>query len=209
MEITAAEIGRRIHALRQKNALSLREMAQQSGLTASFLSQVERGVVNSSIESLRRITNSLGVTMVQLLDSEDDTTSDTPLETGAHAAHATLEKRVVTYSPVIVRANNRPKLLLPTSGVTIEMLTSSRAHKAEVFLSRLAPGTEILAQPLSEATEQFVFVLTGALRIELAHADSVLDCGDAIYYDGATVQRFACVGDLETSWICMITPPVF
>ena len=49
MEITAAEIGRRIHALRQKNALSLREMAQQSGLTASFLSQVERGVVNSSI----------------------------------------------------------------------------------------------------------------------------------------------------------------
>ncbi len=211
MDINASEIGQRIHALRLKQGFSLREMAEQSGLTASFLSQVERGRVNSSIESLRRITNSLGVSMVQLLETRAE---PVPLPVAADAvepapAHAPHGHASQGHSPVIIRANSRPKLLLPNTGVTIEMLTSSCAHAVEVFVSHLAPGTEIMAQPLREPTEQFIYVLAGSLHIELNRADSVLECGDAITFDGTTVKRFSCVGSQETTWLCMITPPVF
>lgn len=214
MDINASEIGRRIHALRLKQGYSLREMAELSGLTASFLSQVERGRVNSSIESLGRITNSLGVTMVQLLEprAKNDIggqtrASDARRQPGAIKAggrHANAKS-----SPVVVRADNRPKLLLPNAGVAVEMLTSGRAHAFEVFISTLAPGTEILAQPLREPTEQFIYVLGGSLHIELSRANSVLGCGDAITFDGTAVKRFACVGAQATTWLCMITPPVF
>jgi transcriptional regulator with XRE-family HTH domain len=214
MDINAIEIGQRIHVLRLQQGFSLREMAEQSGLTASFLSQVERGRVNSSIESLRRITNSLGVSMVQLLESR---ASDGVSEQ-AHADDAPHHTNPVTSSsrrangkssPVVIRADNRPKLLLPHAGVTIEMLTSSRAHAVEVFISKLAPGTEIMAQPLREPTEQFIYVLSGSLHIELSRIHSVLECGDAITFDGTTVKRFVCVGNQATTWLCMITPPVF
>ncbi len=210
MDINASEIGQRIHALRLKQGFSLREMAEQSGLTASFLSQVERGRVNSSIESLRRITNSLGITMVQLLESgtnNDAAESDVLRQPGAvksGSRHANGKS-----SPVVIRADNRPKLLLPHAGVAVEMLTSSRTHTVEVFISTLAPGTEIMAQPLREPTEQFIYVLSGSLHIELSRMHSVLECGDAITFDGTTVKRFACVGARATTWLCMITPPVF
>lgn len=206
MDNNAINLGKRIHALRSAQGLSLRDLAQSSGLTASFLSQVERGLVNSSIESLRRITNSLGVTLVQLLEG-DPTPAHAPIQDDALDAHAA--RAGSGHSPVIVRADSRPKLLLPMTGVTIEMLTSNRAAKAELFVSHLDPGATIVAQPLREPTEQFVFVLSGELRIEFAHTSSVLACGDAIYYDGTSVKLFACVGERSTSWICMITPPVF
>ncbi len=214
MDINANEIGHRIHALRMKQGFSLRELAEQSGLTASFLSQVERGRVNSSIESLRRITNSLGITMVQLLEPKTgaDVSEHTRMNAGAQPTHSAKPQSSHAKgksSAVVIRADHRPKLLLPHTGVTIEMLTSSRAHAVEVFVSKLAPGTEIMAQPLREPTEQFIYVLTGALRIELNRAESVLECGDAITFDGTTVKRFACVGSQETTWLCMITPPVF
>lgn len=203
MDNNAIDLGRRIHALRSAQGLSLRDLAQSSGLTASFLSQVERGLVNSSIESLRRITNSLGVTLVQLLEGDASPAQAMPHDE-SHAARAGSG-----HSPVIVRADSRPKLLLPMTGVTIEMLTSNRATKAELFVSHLEPGASIVAQPLREPTEQFVYVLGGELRIDFSHTSSVLACGDAIYYDGTTVKHFTCVGERTTSWICMITPPVF
>lgn len=214
MDINANEIGQRIHALRLKQGFSLREMAKQSGLTASFLSQVERGRVNSSIESLRRITNSLGVSMVQLLESRtsNDVSEQAQTDDAAHRPHivkSNSRRANVRSSPVVIRANNRPKLLLPHAGVTIEMLTSSRAHAVEVFISTLAAGTEIVAQPLREPTEQFIYVLSGSLRIDLSRTHSVLECGDAITFDGTTVKRFACAGNRTTTWLCMITPPVF
>ena len=211
MDINANEIGKRIHALRLNQGFSLREMAGHSGLTASFLSQVERGRVNSSIESLRRITNSLGVSMVQLLETRAEAAQQPHVDAAAERAPMQTPNGQATpgYSPVVIRAHSRPKLLLPMAGVTIEMLTSSRAHAIEAFVSQLAPGTEIVAQPLREPTEQFIFVLSGTLHIQLEHADSVLESGDAITFDGATVKRFACVGNQATTWLCVITPPVF
>ena len=49
------ELGRRLHEFRTARGLSLRAVAQQSGLTASFISQVERGRASLSISSLERL----------------------------------------------------------------------------------------------------------------------------------------------------------
>jgi transcriptional regulator with XRE-family HTH domain len=55
------ELGNRLRARRQELGLSLRELAERVGLTASFLSQIERDLASPSIESLRKISDALEV----------------------------------------------------------------------------------------------------------------------------------------------------
>lgn len=214
---TAAAIGMKINALRRERDLSLRDLAEKSGLTASFLSQVERGMVNTSIDSLRRITTSLNISLVELLEDAQPhepepqmleaavmPISRPPLPSSATATNG----KHGTFSPVI-RANNRPTLHFPDSGVTYELLTASRAYKVEAFMGKLAPGTDIPARPLPEPTEQFVYVLSGSLLVELSDNSYVLNTGDSMYFDGMLVTRFACIGNQETTVLFVITPPVF
>ena len=58
------DIGRRIFALRQAHRYSLRDLAHMSGLSASFLSEVERGQGEPSISALKRIASALDVGLV-------------------------------------------------------------------------------------------------------------------------------------------------
>src|ERR1700747_3447893 len=70
-DVTAeVDVGERLQALRRYRRATLREIAARSGLSESFLSQVERGRSNASIASLRRIADALGVTMADLFEPE-------------------------------------------------------------------------------------------------------------------------------------------
>ena len=61
------QIGERIKARRKELKLSLRELAEQVDLTASFLSQIERDQSSPSIESLRKISQALEVPIFYFL----------------------------------------------------------------------------------------------------------------------------------------------
>ena len=56
-----------IRAERQRQKLTLAHLAEQAGLSASALSQIERGVTDPSIGSLRRIASALKVPFFQLM----------------------------------------------------------------------------------------------------------------------------------------------
>ena len=55
------DVGERLRTLRRFRRCTLQTVAARSGLSESFLSQVERGRSNASIASLRRIADALGV----------------------------------------------------------------------------------------------------------------------------------------------------
>ena len=186
-------IGLKIKQRRQELELSLRELARRIGLTASFLSQVERGQTNTSIDSLRRIATALDVPVLHLL-------SDSHTDTAAPAGPK--------HNPV-VRANHRSRLSLPDSHVTYELLTPDLARKMEVFTGRLLPGKENVARPLREPTEECIYVLSGALCVGLDTDEYILYSGDTIYFEGASLRKLACASDEEAVWISIITPPVF
>ena len=60
-------IGRRIHALRDAMELSLRDLAQRSGVSAPMLSQVERGETSPTLAVAERIAKGLDLRLSQLL----------------------------------------------------------------------------------------------------------------------------------------------
>jgi DNA-binding XRE family transcriptional regulator len=54
-----AQVGKRIHQIRQSKKMTQAELAQEAGLTQQFLSKIERGTENISLDTLERIQKSL------------------------------------------------------------------------------------------------------------------------------------------------------
>lgn len=178
------ELGQRIRARRQELGLSLRELAEHVGLTASFLSQLERDLASPSIESLRKISDALEVPIFHFL-----------IEPEARC-------------PVIHR-DHRVKLTLPDSNLTYQLLVPDLNRKMEAFLAEREPGQEKITVPLRQQTEEFIYVLQGQLEIELEGDVFLLAPGDSIYFDGSLLRRLAARGDTTLRFISVITPPIF
>jgi transcriptional regulator with XRE-family HTH domain len=112
-----AVIGARVKALREGSSLSLRELAQRSGVSAPMLSQVERGETSPTLTVAARIAAGLELRLSQLLRLDED---------GA-----------VT----IVRAGQRQRGGNSRRGHRFEVMTSSApGQRAELSRHTLAPG---------------------------------------------------------------------
>lgn len=177
------EIGKRIKAQRTELNMSLRDLAQEVGLTASFLSQVERGLVSPSIDSLRRISKALGVPIFHLLVDED-------------RPHP------------VVRRDQRRKITLP-SHVSYELLTPDTNRKMEVIIAELDPLIGSIPLVHYQHTEECIVVIEGILEIGLGDEVYELREGDTIYFEGALLKHLAAKGDKMLRYISIITPPIF
>jgi transcriptional regulator with XRE-family HTH domain len=199
--------GIQLKRIRKERGISLREIARQTDLTASFLSQVEHGISNVSLDSLVRIAEALEVPLMYFLE-------ELPSEIDDLKAHIDPEPcedidRSNSYSPV-VRAGCRPRLILPPSGIEYQLLTPDLSHKLEAVIGRLSPGSSNVARRLRAETEEFMYVLSGELLIGLGDIEYVLRAGDSINFMGEKLTKLACASvDREATWISVITPPVF
>jgi transcriptional regulator with XRE-family HTH domain len=204
-------IGSRLRGKRKEEELSIRELAKRTGLTASFISQVENEKANVSIDSLRRISKVLGVQMLYFL-----TDIELQPEPGSQPTQAAPpeDKReihqLIDRSSPLVKKNMRAKLYLPDSGITYEMLTSRLDHKMEAFIGRMAPGTGNVATRLSIPTEEVIYCLSGSLKVGFRDQIYSLEEGDSIYIEGPDLTLLASGSETEvTVWLSVITPPAF
>lgn len=65
-------LGRNISNRRKDRNLTQMALAHQTGLDLSYISRLERGVVNSSVESLLKISDSLGCTVKELIPESNN-----------------------------------------------------------------------------------------------------------------------------------------
>ncbi len=70
--VDAHGLGSRIRALREAMDLSLRDLAERSGVSAPMLSQVERGETSPTLQVARRIAAGLELRLSQLLRLDED-----------------------------------------------------------------------------------------------------------------------------------------
>jgi len=185
-----SQVGQRIKERRQSLGISLRELAGRTELSAAFLSQVERGQANTSLSSLRRIAGALDTPLIYFLEDGDSPS-------------------VPQHDPV-VRAGRRPKFSSPDSVVEYQLLTPDLSRKMEVISGRVKPGSGNVVRHLREPTEEWIYVLSGALLVRLQTMEYVLDPGDSIYFEGDQLSALECASTNEdVVWISVFTPAVF
>src|SRR5437016_8031077 len=71
-ESVLAQIGRRVRARRTSMGWTLREVAERSGISARFLSDLEAGKGNISVARLADVASALDVSLASLMPSEDN-----------------------------------------------------------------------------------------------------------------------------------------
>ncbi|MEU3985387.1 XRE family transcriptional regulator [Streptomyces sp. NPDC026672] len=186
------ELGTRIRRLREARGLSLRSMAGSMGVSASALSQIERGLTRPSVDRLPVICEILGVSLGALFAD-----ADLPADRDG--------------SVRVVRAADRGPMTLD-GGVSYDPLTTGAIPGFDLFRSRWRPGGtsspdgEWLSHPGWEGGT----VTLGRLRVELGDQVHVLEQGDSITYLGTVPHRLAnasATEDAEAVWSIVQEPP--
>jgi transcriptional regulator with XRE-family HTH domain len=182
---TEVDVGERLRLLRQSRRATLRTIAARSGLSESFLSQVERGRSSASIASLRRIADALGVSIADLFGPDS------------------------VQGPRVLRRDERPALSFGILGRKL-LLTPRPLDHLEVFAGELEVGGSTGEQPYAHGdSEELFVVLSGTVQLELGGEVFELEHGDSIDYRSSTPHRISNVGQelAEVMWI--ISPPSY
>lgn len=179
-------LGNNLRAARKKKRISLQEIADNVGVSKSFLSQVENGKTWPSLSTLKEITTYLNISISSLLEEEQP--SDLPV--------VTKEQR---------------KRMRYSNGITMEMLSIPQPFKQiQPMHFSLEPGATSGEKKYRHFGQEFVYVLKGTLNINLADSSYVLHEGDSIYFESNTPHSFFNPSKSETTEALWIdTPPTF
>jgi len=180
-----AAIGPRVRALREGMRLSLRDLAERSGVSAPMLSQVERGETSPTLSVAARIAGGLDLSLSQLLRLD---------EGGA-----------VT----VIRAGRRAAGGARSRGHSYEVLTPSLpGQRAEVSLHVLKPGAHTAGEddpPMHEpGARETAVVLEGALTLHCDGQAHELSEGDSITFDSDLPHRFENPGSEPSRFLAVV-----
>jgi len=193
-ESPAGEVGARLRSIRNAAGLSLREVGARTGLSASFLSGLERGTSGVSLATLIRLAGTYGTSVATILGSE------APADARSDEA-ATADSP----PPRVVRADAR-SVMDPGRGIRIEEL-ATRPARLQPHLVVLAPGATSDGA-YDHAGEEFIFVLAGRLVVWLDEREChELAPGDALTFPSSLSHRFVALGRDETHVLWVNTPP--
>jgi len=73
-----ANFGERVRMLRERHGITLKQLAQISGLSDRYIIQVEQGAANPSLETVRRLALALQTSVTGLLPADAKTTAAEP-----------------------------------------------------------------------------------------------------------------------------------
>ena len=178
------EVGNRIRALREGMSLSLRDLAERSGVSAPMLSQVERGDTSPTLSVAAKIASGLELSLSQLLR----------LDEGGSVS--------VVRSGARLRGGG-------TRGHSYEIVTPGLpGQRAEVSLHVLKPGAATGGQddpPIHEPGARETAVVTaGRLQLICDGTTYDLDEGDGVTFDADLPHHFENPDGTESRFFAVV-----
>jgi quercetin dioxygenase-like cupin family protein/DNA-binding XRE family transcriptional regulator len=205
-------VGGLIRRERQRQGLSLRELARRVGVSASMLSQVETDRTRPSVSTIYAIATELGISIDALLSDAGaaDAGAAGPGAAGAGAmagrgepggpaaaaaggSGAAAGRRgpggTVSLGELgcqLVRPEDRRKLELE-SGVTWELLSDLLPHLVDFMYVSYEPGgrSSSSGKLMRHTGTEFAYLLRGKLKIQVGFDEYVLQAGDALAFDSS------------------------
>lgn len=181
--------GENIRIAREASKVSVRELARRVGVSASHISQVERGLASFSVPALYNVATELGISMDSLFEDPSGPSSYKSYEEEQSAANgqASLDE-----AGIVLRTGSRPSLAL-TSGPTWERLTA-RPEKGSEFIEVVYAPAEDGSSPPSELVRhvgrEYGIIIQGQLSVQVGFGFTILNPGDSIAFDCEIPHRF-------------------
>ncbi|MGM8932507.1 cupin domain-containing protein [Salinicola halophyticus] len=183
--------GPQLRALRLSRKLSIRQLAELSGVTHPFISMVERGRSSPSVSSLKRILDCLGVTLSDFFS-------------GSHEPAERRESR-----PIFYRADELVEL---ADGNSLSYRqVGAHLHGAAMMIlhERYAPGADTGPDPYRHEAEEGGVVVEGRLEMTVDGEVRILETGDAYYFDSRLPHRMRNPFEDVCVVVSAVSPPTF
>ncbi len=214
----ALAIGEKLRAAREREKISLRELATKADMSASMLSQIENGKAYPSVRSMYSIAAALALPVdyffpdsspAEPVAMEQMTASDLREAqlTGTVQPHApNFDDNALATAMPVVHTKTRPTIPLK-GGVTWARLTAQAEEDAEFLEITYAPGATSGASLSHHVGREFGLVLEGELVVELGFDRHTLKEGDSLIFDSSTPHRLtnACATPMRALWV-VLTP---
>ncbi|NDL58376.1 helix-turn-helix domain-containing protein [Phytoactinopolyspora mesophila] len=197
-------VGARVRARRTELGLTLQNVADRTGLSKSFLSQVEIGKAAPSVGTLEQISSVLSTSARLLVDEEQDRSVRPAAATDVPADSHGLDRSVH-----VVRKSGRKSLAYPGGRQPMELLTPDLQRAFEATLSVDAPGSWHEVRRPKAAHEEFALILEGSCEIEVGEVTHLLEPGDSIYFTADGAYRVRAIGPHPVRAVWIATPPAF
>jgi transcriptional regulator with XRE-family HTH domain len=175
-------IGDRLRELRTARGMSLRVLAEQADVSPTLLSQVERGITEPSLATLRRLAGVFGESVASLFADP------------------------AAPSVWISRPGERSTLGAPRGQIRYERLTPGNGQ-LEVLHAVLAPGEVSSEELWSHPSLECAYVVAGALTVEVDRATYTVAAGESVTLDSSRPHRYRNASDAPTEIVLAINPP--
>ena len=186
-------IGEKIQSIREMKNISIKDMAERSGLSQVQIIRIEGNEDFPSLAPLIKIARVLGVRLGTFLDDQQ------------------------ALGPVICRKDN----LLSSEGIGFTnnavtnnkymsyhaLSTDKSGRHMEPFLIDVLPAKDTNFVFSTHEGEEFIFVIDGSIEINYGKITYQLNKGDSIYYDSIVAHHVHAANELPAKILGVIYTP--
>lgn len=155
-EKTFALIGQQIRKMRQRRRLTIQQLADASGMSASMLSLVERGLTSPSLLSLTSIGRNLGITLAEMMSGQLNEPDE-----------------------AVTRVESMPLIKTP-DGILRRVLRQDRKRGVTITYNEYGPNIGNSPVGITHTGFEYGLVVEGELTIEIDGVQTLLRSGDVV-----------------------------
>lgn len=174
-------IGQKIRAYRLELNLTIPQLADITGLSRGFISQVENDKVSLSLDSLQKIASALKVPVKNFLEDQP-------------------------FPPELIAKNARPRIKIGDEP-EMELLSAPFGRQLQVLMLELPPGYQAGGCTHTHEGEEWITVLSGKVKVTQGDFSAILEAGDSIHWDGSYPHLCQNAANTPTKVLVAATPP--
>ena len=151
-------LGNRLRELRRQQGLSLRALAEKSGLSANTLSLIENGKTSPSVATLQQISLALNIPITAFFEVK------------------------VNREPVIFTQKDERSSSAFLHGKLEELGSGVGNEGLQPFIINFDPHSDSGSQPLTHEGSEFIFCLSGRVIYNVVGEEYTLEPGDSLLF---------------------------
>ena len=169
----SGQLGKTIQRLRKAYNLSLSELAEQSGVAKSIISQIERNETNPTLATIWRLSQALDVSIERFLVASED--------------EPVIEKSSKGDTPILVSDDGKMRLAIIGWLRTVEWL--------QWYDVQADPTGSLDSGPHQRGSVECLSVLKGEFTVEVGGVTEIVRAGESLRYRCDRPHVVRCVGD--------------
>ena len=187
-QVLSGNLGKTVQRLRKAYNLSLSELAEQSGVAKSIISQIERNETNPTLATIWRLSQALDVSIERVLASGDD--------------EPFIERSSRADTPILVSDDGRMRLAIIGWIKTVEWL--------QWYDLRSEPGGVLDSEAHQRGSVECLSVVEGDFEVEVAGVVQTARTGETLRYRCDRPHVVRCVGDApgRATMVCILKAAV-